>query len=231
LSPYDLLADEYYDAAHKTCRNFDQTSFAMFSRKPPEIPKSGLVLDVGCGRGRCTEFLGITQHRIVQLDSSERMLNLREREECLLKVHADAAEIPLASTQFSAVIGFLADPYMGLSFFSEAFRLLREGVLLLTAPSCEWGISLRGSSEPARSEARFVNRERRTLSVPSILMSEAEIKSKLEYCGFIDVSITKHTLPASAAPVSPDIERAANARGVDVHEIPILYVITAKRRG
>jgi SAM-dependent methyltransferase len=227
--PYDLLAHEYYDAAHKTCRNFDQTTVAALAIQPPVIPKGGLVLEVGCGRGRCEEFLGITAKRVVQLDSSERMLNLRDREDCLLKVHADAARIPLASSQFSAVVGFLADPFMGLAFFCEAFRLLRDGVLLLTTPSYEWGTALRGTAEPERSEARFVNRESHILLVPSILIPEADIRSKLDYCGFVDISVSKHPLPATAAPVSPDVQRAATLVGLSVHEIPLLYLVSARR--
>ena len=78
--------------------------------KHPVIPKEGLVLEVGCGRGRCKEFLGIDAFRIVQLDSSRQMLGIEERESCYLRVHADAASVPLFDEQFALVVGFLLIP-------------------------------------------------------------------------------------------------------------------------
>ena len=172
MSPYDHLADEYYDARHQTCRNFDHATIASIAVGQPNMPGAGLILEVGCGRGRCGEFLGLPSDRVVHLDSSQRMLELPGRENCVLKVCSSATAVPLASSQFAAVVGFLVDPFMGLLFLSEAYRLLVPGgVLFLTTPSEQWGIALRGPSDSERSVARFIDRDNRAINVPSVLFS------------------------------------------------------------
>jgi SAM-dependent methyltransferase len=226
---YDLLAEEYYDPRHRTCRNFDCATAAAIAASPPEIP-AGLVLEVGCGRGRCGEFLGLPPNRVVQLDSSARMLSLQPREECLLKVHASATEVPLHSQQFSAVVGFLVDPFMGLNFLREAYRLLRPGgKLFLTTPAYAWGVALRGQENPRASEARFVSRQYETVCVPSVLYPDGRLRTMLDHSGFGAPSILHSPLPANAGPISADIERAAEAAKVVLDTLPILTTIQAGR--
>lgn len=227
---YDALADEYYDPAHKTCRNFDAATQGATAAVRAQFPDAGLVLEVGCGRGRAAEFLHITADRVVQLDSSQRMLCLAEREASLLRIHADATAVPLAGQQFSAVVGFLIDPFIGLGFFAEAFRILVPGgYLLFTTPAWEWGSSLRGNSDPDASSARFVTKRRETVLVPSMILPVNKIEEMLAYCGFEAVGISQHNLPRDAGPISPDIEQAAQRKGVGVYELPILYLALAVR--
>src|SRR4051812_25894381 len=110
-SSYDSIAREYYSDGHVTSRNFDSTTHSALKEMPFAFPTHGLVLDLGAGRGRVKEYLGVPPSRTVQLDNSDSMLGLPEREDCLLKVLADACSIPLASQQFSTVTGFLIDPF------------------------------------------------------------------------------------------------------------------------
>jgi SAM-dependent methyltransferase len=188
------------------------------------------VLEVGCGRGRVGEFLGIEPSRVIQLDLSHEMLALGDREPCALRLHADATNIPLFEGQFSTVVGFLSDAFLGLSFFREAHRMLKHGGgLILTTPSYEWGEALRGTEEPRRSEARFKTVANQQVTVPSTLVPTEQLKSMLRYCGFAQIVVTKHCLPPGAHPISPDIELAARSIAVGVYEIPILYLISAER--
>jgi hypothetical protein len=76
---YADLAQEYYDPFHKTCRNFDAATKSALARKTFALPDAGLILEVGCGRGRCQEFLGVDKNRVVQLDSSREMRICRAR--------------------------------------------------------------------------------------------------------------------------------------------------------
>ncbi len=85
------------------------------------MPKHGLILEVGCGRGRSNEFLKVPSNRIIQLDSSREMLALSDRESCCLRVLADATSVPLFDQQFSGITGLLVDPFIGLGFFSYAY--------------------------------------------------------------------------------------------------------------
>ena len=121
-------------------RNFDETTVNALADRGIVIPGEGLILDVGCGRGRCIEFLGVDAQRVVQLDSSRNMLKLQDRETCCLRVHADATAVPLLDDQFIAVVEVLIDPFIGLNFFSEAFRLLkRGGVFFASTHTSNWG--------------------------------------------------------------------------------------------
>src|SRR5712671_4605883 len=121
-TPYDNLASEYYDPYHKTCRNFDATTVDALGGRQL-LPQHGLILEVGCGRGRCSEFLQAPRERIVQLDASQAMLEIPDREPCLLRLHADATNIPTVAGEFTGVVGFLVDPFIGLDFLREAFRV------------------------------------------------------------------------------------------------------------
>jgi SAM-dependent methyltransferase len=228
---YDLLAPEYYDEFHKTCRNFDTATAAAMAKDQIKMPDQGMILEVGCGRGRSNEFLDVSPNRIVQLDASREMLALEDRESSALRVLADATSVPLFDKQFSGVVGFLIDPFIGLAFFSEAHRLLvPAGFLLVTSPAAEWAISLRGHEEPEASSARFVKKDRSSVVVvPSTVMSSTRIAEMLAFSGFEGITITQHCLPEGTEPVSPDIQVVAGRQEVEVHEIPILYVIRANR--
>jgi len=57
------------------------------------------------------------------------MLALENREPSFLRVLADATSVPLFDTQFSGIVGFLIDPFIGLAFFSEAYRLVVPGAV------------------------------------------------------------------------------------------------------
>ncbi len=227
---YDLLAAEYYDIFHRTCRNFDAATAQALAKHPVSIPKEGLVLEVGCGRGRCKEFLGIDALRIVQLDSSRQMLGIKERESCYLRVHADAASVPLFDEQFAVVVGFLIDPFIGLNFFSEAYRLLRSrGLFLATTPTAEWGVSLRNELKIETSSARFLTKGGATIAVPSTLIPPNQIEEMLDHSGFHEILVTPHCLPKNTSPVSPDIQQVAEKKKIGIHELPIIHLITANK--
>jgi SAM-dependent methyltransferase len=227
---YDLLAAEYYDPQHKTCRNFDATTREMLAGFQAPIPKEGPILEVGCGRGRSNEFLGIAQERIVHLDSSRQMLGLADREKCFLRVHADACSIPFFDDEVAAVVGFLVDAFLGLEFLSEAYRVLRrDGFFLATTPTPDWGRSLRGDAEPRVSYATFVTKSKAHVSVPSVLIPSSQLEAMLRHVGFGAVSVTAHCLPRDVQPISPDIESVARKKCVGVNELPILYLICARK--
>src|SRR4029453_6683308 len=109
--PYDALASEYYDTSHKTSRNFDAATQEALRSLKLTLP-DGLILDVGCGRGRCCEFLHVSPDRIVQLDNSIEMLKVVPREPAMLKVVHDAEELPFPYGEFATVAAFLCDPYL-----------------------------------------------------------------------------------------------------------------------
>ncbi len=227
---YDALACEYYDSFHKTCRNFDETTVNVLTDRPVMIPAEGHILDVGCGRGRCIEFLGVDAQRIVQLDSSRKMLELQDREPCCVRIHADATDMPLLDDQFIAVVGFLIDAFIGLNFFNEAFQLLRRGgVFFASTPTSEWGLPLRKGLTMEASSARFLTKQTQTVIVPSTLIRAEKLDEMLTHTGFQDIQVTSHCLPRTANQISPDIQCVAEEREIEVYELPIIHLISAKK--
>lgn len=227
---YDALASEYYDSFHRTCRNFDETTVNALTDRPVTIPAEGLVLDVGCGRGRCIEFLGVDAQRIVQLDSSRKMLELQDRESCCVRMLADATDVPLLDDQFIAVVGFLIDPFIGLNFFSEAFRLLRVGgVFFASTPTSEWGLPLRNELAMEASSAQFLTKQNETVILPSTLIPTEKLGEMLAHTGFQDIQVTSHCLPKTANQISPDIQCVAKQREIEVYELPIIHLVSANK--
>ncbi len=229
-SCYDVIASEYYDSRHITSRNFDATTQRALRELSLCLP-AGLVLEIGAGRGRVSEFLGLESSRVVQLDSSKAMLELQDREPCLLKVHADARAIPLCSQQFSSVIGFLVDPFMGTDFLHEAFRMLScDGTLLLTVPTLAWGACLRQQVgiDVTTTRFRIIDADE-IVVLTSLLYSKDEINEMLTKAGFTNIEIGVHCLGRSDLPVSPDILRVADVMRTDCHAIPLIHSIRAIR--
>ena len=227
---YDKLAAEYYEPFHKTCRNLDAATAAALRHHAVSIPPTGCILEVGCGRGRSQEFLGVDATRIVQLDSSRQMLALTERENCVLRVLADATSIPLFDQQFSAVTGFLVDAFIGLDFFSEAFRLLSPtGTLVFTTPAAEWALSLRQSSQSDVDSARFITKNKNVVIVPSTVLKREKIAEMLSYCGFKSIAIHQEPLPKEVNDISPDVEKAAWTMRTTSFEFPLVYLVVARK--
>lgn len=229
-SGYDVIAKEYYNSEHVTSRNFDSATRLALQQFPFPC-EDGMILELGAGRGRSMEYLAADQLRLVQLDLSEEMLNLDQREPCVLKVLADACKIPLASQQFAYVVGFLVDPFMGLDCLAEAFRMLQNGgQLLLTVPTKEWGDAIRSKLQIDKLTTRFrIIGTERTVLLPSVLHSPNRIYEMLEISGFKEILIHDHPLPENEQTVSPDIMHACDLLGVKLTELPIIHSIRARR--
>lgn len=229
-SGYDTIAQEYYDARHKTSRNFDQlTKIAMLTRSV--VLPNGLVLDVGAGCGRTREYLGVVPERTIQLDNSKVMLSLDDRQPCLLKLQADARAIPISSSQVSVVTAFLADPFMGLQFLAEAFRVLKDGGLIVfTVPTKEWGVPLRQKLKISEETTRFRKIGTEDIVVlPSVLHAASELRAMLAHIGFSNIDIQDHCIPELQTELSDDIVQVCKQEHVDVHKLPIIRSVIARR--
>lgn len=231
VAPYDQLATEYYSAEHRTSRNFDDATKDALKSLGWTVPP-GLLLEPGCGRGRCSEFLGLEWRAVVQLDNSAAMLALEPRERALLRVLHDAEELPFAAGEFACVAAFLCDTFLGLNFLAEARRVLSSGGLLLgTTPSHEWGIALRDAIGLDHMTTRFSLRSGEQVLVPSSLFPADELREMLVEAGYdrTTIQVEAHTLPVESVPVSPDIEIAARALDCTLHDLPVLYTFSARR--
>lgn len=227
-SSYDEIASEYYDDQHITSRNFDATTVNAIASLAIAYPH-GKVLELGAGKGRAGEFLRIEPNRVVQLDNSQAMFDLPAREDCLVKVVADACRIPLASRQFDVVVGFLADPFFGLASISEAYRVLNDrGQLFLTLPTYDWAIQLRTrlSIDVMTTRFRKIGTEE-IVVLPSLVHKPERVGEMLALCGFRNIEIKDHSLPATVASISPDIRNPAQAQDISPYDLPIIHTVRA----
>ncbi|KAB2879061.1 class I SAM-dependent methyltransferase [bacterium] len=232
ISPYDRIANEYYDEIHITSRNFDDSQKLGFKGFENIIPKEGSVLEVGAGKGRTIEYLSIESKRIIQLDSSKLMLELTPREESLLRIHADAIDMPFMDNTFNLVTSFLCDPFLGLEFLSEAYRVLRkEGMLLFTTPSYSWGKALRDKIGIEINETRFINKENNIVKVPSILIKTEQIIEMIEHVGFLGNSIKQKilTLPKNIEKISKDIVASSESQKKPPYDIELIHLFYANK--
>lgn len=232
FAPYDQIAGEYYDAFHKTCRNFDETTLRAIEPVHTRIPLDGLILDIGCGRGRCVEYLSVDSNRIIQLDNSLAMLELSPREDCLIQILHDAERLPFIDTRFACVTSFLCDTFFGLNFLAEAFRvLITGGLFLATMPSFEWGMALRRELSIDSSETRFKTMAGSEIRVPSVLVPIDLLVAMLEKVGFdsSQIEVQKHRLPEGTDPISDDVIIASDRLKCGIHDLDLVYLIIANK--
>lgn len=229
-SGYDQIANEYYDPRHITSRNFDNATKCALDEVPFPI-NAGRILEIGAGRGRVVEFFGVNPSNVVQLDNCAAMFKLPGREKCSLMVLADACHIPLVSQQFSIVVGFLIDPFIGLKCLAEAYRMLKpDGKFLFTVPTQRWGNSLRSSLnlDVMTTRFKFIGTEQ-TIVLPSNLHSPVQLHQMLQIVGFRDIQILDHMLGKDEQSISPDILSVSNELEVNVTELPIIHTVRAMR--
>ncbi len=92
------------------------------------VPAPGLAtLDLGCGEGRCGAELGRLGHRVVGVDSSQRMVDAaRERIDAVV---GEASALPFDDASFDLVVAFMSlqdmDDLSGV--VREAARVLEPG--------------------------------------------------------------------------------------------------------
>lgn len=229
---YDLIADEYYSERHITSRNFDQATKNAFLQLSLNLPIDGLVLEFGAGRGRSTEYLGISSRRIIQSDSSRKMLLTPDREECLLRTICEARNTPFLDSEFSVCTAFLCDPFWSVDFLKEAFRVTTDnGYFIATMPSYSWGIPLRNKLGFKPNATTFITVNGDHISVPSILVSKPLIISQLENAGFFkeNIQVSSWRLPGHINSISPHITISADLQRISQYELDIIDVIVARK--
>jgi SAM-dependent methyltransferase len=232
MGAYDAIAAEYYRDSHKTCRNFDEVSKAALASFRTRVPPRGLILDVGAGRGRCNEYIGVNARRVVQLDDSPLMLEVEPRESCLLRVLHSAEYLPFADCEFACVTAFLCDAFIGLNCFTEIHRVLQSGGIFIgTIPSYEWGKPLRAELGIELFQTRFITGNGETVVLPSVLVTASQISEMLVVGGFSgdSIEITKHRLPETVKVISSDIQKPADVLGCSVYELDLIYTVFARR--
>jgi SAM-dependent methyltransferase len=231
MSSYDEIASEYYLERHITSRNFDAATLNSRLLIKRYLPLDGLVLDLGAGRGRAEEYLGIRHSRITEIDLSEKMLHLTPRGKSHDRIQSDALNLPFNSSSFSVVAAFLYDPYNKPALYQEISRVLSPGgVFLGTLPHYEWGKMLRKIRGYEFEVARFVKSTGGYATLSSFLMNDLTLKQELTQAKMEVIMMESLCLPQNIEKISPDIVAPAGLFGLDPKSLPIVKLIVARRQ-
>ena len=231
MSNYDEIASEYYSERHITSRNFDAATCSGRLLFQKYLPSSGLVLDLGAGKGRAEEYLGISPNRIIEIDLSAGMLHLNPRGKSRDRIQSDALRLPFASSSFALVAAFLFDPYNKTKLYREVSRvLIPGGVFIGTIPKYEWGKTLRRIRGYQFKAVRFVKNTGGYALLSSFLMRDSTLHRELKEANMRAMNMDNLCLPASIEKISPDILAPADKLHLDRKDLPIIKLIIAKRQ-
>lgn len=133
-NPFDdsTLASRYEDWYAGKGRQADLLEKQLLAKLLAEFPQAKSVLDVGCGTGHFTRWLGERGLQAVGLDISEIMLAEARRRNGAEYVHGDAQALPFGDRTCDLValittLEFVPDPDRAIA---EALRIARQGLLL-----------------------------------------------------------------------------------------------------
>ena len=183
IGTYDDLALEYYDVErHPTCANFREASRLLLKTWLLSHDQTGrTIVEVGAGMSLVAEVLageGKPLDSLILLDSSPRMLE-HSHAWFVRGAHrkiASAEDMQLHGESIDTVVSVLGDPYNTAPFWTQVASILKPGgVVILTTPSFEWASAFRSRETVEKQHtAEFQLKDGRRISVPSIVLREAE---------------------------------------------------------
>jgi len=154
----------------------------------PVVPRGRLVLDLGCGEGRNTLYLGRIGYRAIGLDLSAKAIrllknNLFEEEVKGWGLIGDARQIPFPDGSFDGILAHNLFDHLDQAGFgtalAESLRILKpEGHLLMTLDPPPEGLSSRVAVTRDDGTIVFVSGPRKGMIFRS--WSEAELQPCLE---------------------------------------------------
>jgi len=184
LKCYDILAHEYDDVEHETCRDFDYCNkkFLNYAIKNDfKFINKLRYLDVGVGTGKAIEYLLDwlikMNAQIEVLDISSKMLEITQEKfgNYIDKSHNLSIHNFKATNKYDLISAIMCDPYLTYKSI-EIFKnsLTENGVLLLSFPSNSWAKIVRGKSI---TEAVFHNKNKEKHISYSFCMNKLDLNN------------------------------------------------------
>lgn len=230
---WDIMASEYYSEAHKTSRNFDAIIHNCLPRIISKLPRNGLYLDLGGGRGRLKELYTDARLNVAVGDISVAMMKTRTNSSSsTFYIQMDAFRIPFKENIFDGVFSLLGDPYSLRKAFEEAFRILKpNGFFFIALPSKLWAENLRPFLGVEMNQTVFKTLTGRTLKIPSFLYDQKDLRKILQSVGFKQID-TGEWQPSRLIPkerFSRDVLISAKNSDMPPEDLPLItYVLAYK---
>ncbi len=233
-SNYDEIAEEYYEDFHLTSRNLDLASYNFFSSLALLNNRTGLVLELGAGRGKTQEYLNINQKDIIYTDLSYKMLLLNSKESCLNKIQCDSFSLPFLNNSFTTITAFLFDPFNLSKLYCEITRVLKKkGIFIGTLPHPKFALTFRkktGINHNKTFLKKYQSNNAEYIQLDSYLMTEFEIKEVMHNNNLNLIKTYDILLPKFIRNISKHIITAANELKLTPYTIPILMVIIGEKK-
>ncbi|KKM06959.1 hypothetical protein LCGC14_1738760 [marine sediment metagenome] len=233
-SNYDDIADEYYEDYHLTIRNLDHTSRDFFSNFILPKNKTGLVLELGAGKGKTQDYLNINSNFIIQSDLSNKMLLLNSKCSCLNKIQCNSLSLPFLIDSFSIITAFLYDPFNLKELYYEITRVLKKnGIFIGTLPHPKFALTVRkklGIKYNKTFLKRYKSNNEEYIKLNSYLMTKSEIKKVMDNIDLNLINTYEIVLPKNIKKISNHIMIAANELKLTPYTIPILLVIVGEKK-
>ena len=148
----------YEDWYENTGRRADRLEKALLQQLLAHFPRPTSLLEVGCGTGHFTRWLGLQGLETAGLDRSLPMLAEAVRLGSWRCLQGDALALPFSGNAFDLVtlittLEFVGDPIQALA---EALRVSRQGLLLgVLNRNSLLGWQLKSNGGPIWGAARF----------------------------------------------------------------------------
>lgn len=233
---YRLIAGEYYNRRHMTCRAFDfldQRILYAYQQRYGLVKGGEQYLEVGGGAATLLR-------RVLPADSSlvvgdlctEMFQHSRALPRNMAYEHFSAFNLPHTDNHFDGVFAFLTDSYNVPRFYKEAWRVLRGGgILLMTCPTRLWAKTLREGDGDSLYYARFTMLEGRTVLIPSITWSKEDYLQLLVCAGFSILVYEEFCLPSEypSSRIPETIRVPAKRLGIAVSHMPLVTALLAQK--
>jgi SAM-dependent methyltransferase len=226
LQTYEMLAPEFYTAAHPTSQVFEQIIDRYIAENPPSLKPREYYLDVGSGKSKLSEMGRHRQSNVVMIDISRRMI-LHSRNLKGEPIVGSAFRLPIRSGTFCGVYSFLGDAFSNSVFFVQVFRVLKQGgEFLLILPAHLWAHTLRMELKIPLDMTLFVSGNSK-LFAPSFTFQRQSLESQMSEIGFRIADSRDLFLPADFPKdkIPEHIAIPSRVLNVRPHNLPILSLI------
>jgi trans-aconitate methyltransferase len=213
---YELIAEEYDDESHQTCRDFDEMTRRLLASKINMVMRASTILDLGGGTGIVTtvlrEMVSLNAKRIHVVDPSSQMLKLyKEKHDDLSVTFEQGTATNFRPNEpYDLVVATLCDPFLTDGFLESLPRLLgNSGAVILSFPHEKWAKLVRKPEDI--TVTRFRDKLGGEHVARSICRDPVDVQAHLQNLGFgeVDYHVSDFTLNE---PLRSDLTREALKR-------------------
>ena len=229
---YDLLAKEYDDKCHRTCRDFEfiiSKNLHVAFDKLDQACKHPLkdIIDIGTGTGNGIGYLlqnyPDNDFNIDILDISKNMLDITQQKykDAIRSAHNRSIFDFISKTtkQYDLALSFLGDPYGNDYFIHNIKRIIKkDGFLLLCLPNYDWAVWTRKDNDKLNI-TYFKTADNKTLQSFSFVQNTDLLIDKYTHNGFkllCDKSYSIHIDESKSTNIKSYLENNMNAPIIDI---------------